>query len=136
MDRANQRLVEKAIQDWNRGDLPAYMQLYSHDVIIHGYAGLEPGFDNVQRFYERWWQGFPGSQLILHDMIGTGDRIACRVVIEGVHSGPFQGVPASGRPISVSTFTILRFADGHCVERWSLADSLALLTQIGALRGA
>jgi hypothetical protein len=34
----------------------------------------------------------------------------------------------------VSGFTILRFSGGRCVERWSLVDSLGLLTQIGALK--
>jgi predicted ester cyclase len=65
-------------------------------------------------------------QLVLKDMISADDKVACRVVIEGTH-------PSSGKAISVSVFTILRFVEGQCVERWSLVDSLTLLTQIGAL---
>jgi steroid delta-isomerase-like uncharacterized protein len=131
----NRRAVEQAIDHWNRGDLARYLRLYTDDVVLHGYAGLEPGFANVRRFYEAWWQAFPASQLVLKDVLTAGDKVACRFFIEGTHSGPFRGIPPSGRPLSVSGFTILRFIDGKCVERWSLVDSLGLLTQIGALGG-
>lgn len=133
---SHREILERAIAAWNRGDLTEYLRLYSDDVVLHGYAGLDPGIANVRRFYEAWWAAFPGSQLILDDAVAAGDKVACRVRIAGVHGGPFQGVPASGAPISVSAFTILRFGDGKCVERWSLVDSLGLLTQIGALSTA
>jgi steroid delta-isomerase-like uncharacterized protein len=133
-DIANREALDRAIVAWNRGDLTQYLRLYSEDVVLHGYAGVEPGIASVRRFYEAWWEAFPASQLILDDAVVAGGRVACRVRITGVHRGPFQGIPPSGSPISVSAFTILRFIDGACVERWSLVDSLALLTQIGALQ--
>jgi len=129
----NRRAVEQAIDNWNRGHLAEYLRLYSDDVVLHGYAGLEPGSANVRRFYEDWWRAFPGSKLVLNDIISTEDKVACRFLIDGTHGGPFQGISPSGKAISVSGFTILRFVNGKCVERWSLVDSLALLTQIGAL---
>ncbi|MGE0363994.1 MAG: ester cyclase [Vicinamibacterales bacterium] len=132
----NQQTLERAIASWNRGDLTQYLRLYSEDVVLHGYAGLEPGLANVRRFYEAWWEAFPASQLVLEDAVVAGDRVACRFQLTGTHLGTFQGVPSSGRSISVSGFTILRFSGGACVERWSLIDSLGLLTQIGALGGS
>ncbi len=132
-EATNLRALEQAIDEWNRGNLAAYLELYGPHAVLHGYAGIGPGLAGVRKFYEDWWQAFPGSQLVLKDMIGSGDRVACRFVIEGRHAGPFQGIPSSGRAVSVSGFTTLRFVEGQCVERWSLVDSLALLTQIGAL---
>jgi steroid delta-isomerase-like uncharacterized protein len=134
-ETSNQRAIEQAIDNWNRGNLPAYLRLYGADVVLHGYAGVEPGLASVRRFYEDWWQAFPGSQLVLKDMVSAGSKVACRFVIEGTHGGPFQGIPSSGKAISVSGFTILRFVEGKCIERWSLVDSLTLFTQIGALGG-
>jgi steroid delta-isomerase-like uncharacterized protein len=132
-ERLNRQAVEQAVAQWNRGDLATYLRLYADDVVLHGYAGLEPGFANVRRFYEAWWRAFPASQLLLKDVIAARDKVACRFFLEGTHTGPFQAIAPSGRPFSVSGFTILRFVDGKCVERWSVVDSLALLTQIGAL---
>jgi len=131
---SNLHALERAIASWNGGDLSRYLTLYSDDVVVHGYADLEPGLANVRRFYEAWWAAFPASQLALDDTVVAGDKVACRFRLTGIHDGVFQGIPASGRPIAVSGFTILRFKDGTCVERWSMVDSLGLLTQIGALR--
>lgn len=132
-ETTNQRAIEQAVDHWNRGNLPEYLRLYAADVVMHGYAGVEPGFVNVQKFYEDWWLAFPGSQLVLKDTVSSGDKVACRLLIEGTHAGPFQGLPSSGKAVSVSGFAILRFVEGQCVERWSLVDSLALLAQVGAL---
>lgn len=131
---SNREALERAVASWNRGDLAQYLRLYGDDVVLHGYTGVEPGIANVRRFYDAWWEAFPASQLILDDTVVAGDKVACRLQITGTHGGPFRGIPASGKLISVSGFTILRFNDGVCVERWSLVDSLGLLTQIGALR--
>jgi steroid delta-isomerase-like uncharacterized protein len=131
-DVSNREGLGRAVASWNRGDLSQYLRLYSADVVLHGYADLEPGIDNVRRFYEAWWAAFPASQLTIEDTVVAGDRVACRFRITGTHGGPFQGIPPSGGSISVAGFTILRFSGGVCVERWSLLDSLGLLAQIGA----
>ena len=61
------------------------------------------------------------------------DRVACRFVVKGEHKGQFQGLPPSGRRFELPGITILRFDGDRCVERWSQADFLSLLQQLGAL---
>jgi predicted ester cyclase len=53
--------------------------------------------------------------------------------MSGIHSGTFLNVPASGRPYVLPGITVLRFAGGKVTERWSSADMLGLLVQVGAL---
>jgi predicted ester cyclase len=53
--------------------------------------------------------------------------------MSGTHAGEFFGVPATGRPVAQPVMTALRFVDGRCVERHSVADLLPVLMQIGAL---
>jgi predicted ester cyclase len=125
--------LERAGRRWNAGDLSGYLQLYDEGVVLHGYAGVEPGLASVRRFYNSFWQAFPGSRLTFEDMFASGDRVACRFVVEGVHAGPFLGVEPTGRSISLPGITILRFRGGRCVERWSQADFLGLLAQLGVI---
>lgn len=125
--------LERAGQRWNAGDLAGYLRLYDEDVVLHGYAGVEPGLASVRRFYEGFWAAFPSSRLVFEDMFASGDRVACRFVVEGVHAGPFLNLEATGRPISLPGITILRFREGRCVERWSQADFLGLMAQLGML---
>ena len=125
--------LERAGQRWNASDLSGYLQLYDEGVILHGYAGVEPGLESVRRFYESFWQAFPGSRLRFEDVFASGDRVACRFVVEGVHAGAFLGLEPTGRRISLPGITILRFCDGRCVERWSQANFLGLMAQLGAV---
>jgi predicted ester cyclase len=51
----------------------------------------------------------------------------------GTHRGGFLSIPPTGRDVSVDGLTILHFRDGLCVERWSQADMLGWLVQLGAI---
>jgi predicted SnoaL-like aldol condensation-catalyzing enzyme len=44
-----------------------------------------------------------------------------------------MGHPASGRPVDVTVFDVMRFEDGLVVEHWGVADQLGLLLQVGAM---
>lgn len=110
-----------------------YLSLYAPDAVIHGYQGLEPGFDGIRRFYEGIWAAFPDARVETHEMITEGDILAMRFTMHATHLGPFQGIPPTGRTITLPGITLLRFANGQCVERWSQADFLGLLIQLGAL---
>ncbi len=129
----NKTALERAIGRWNEGDLSGYLELYDADAVLHGYQGVEPGFEGIRRFYEAFWAAFPGSRITLEDVVSEGDEVACRFVLRATHEGEFNGIPATGKEISLPGITILRFADGKCVERWSQADFLGLLQQLGVV---
>lgn len=129
----NQEVLKRAGLQWNSGSLEGYLTLYDPDVVLHGYVGVEPGFEGVRRFYEGFWAAFPGSTLTFEDTFGSEDKVACRFRLQGTHGGAFQGLPATGRSFELGGITILRFRDGKCVERWSQADFLGLLIQLGAI---
>jgi predicted ester cyclase len=76
--------------------------------------------------------GAASPTLRLDEVIEQGDRIAARFVLVGEHRGLFLGAPATGRPIALPGLTIMHFRAGRVVERWSTADMLGLLAQIGA----
>ena len=78
-------------------------------------------------------EGRPAPDLAFHDALSDGDRYCCRFTMSGVHRGPFLGVPATGRRFSLGGITIMRFAGERVVERWSCADMLGFLVQVGAI---
>ena len=126
--------LQAARGQWNDGNLDGYLRLYHPDVVLHGYAGVGPGFDNVKAFYAAFWSAFPASKLIFEDVFADQhDRVACRFVVKGEHKGQFQGLPPSGGRFELPGITILRFDGDRCLERWSQANFLSLLQQLGAL---
>ena len=130
---ANLAVLHGAVDAWNRQDLDAYLQLYADDAVLSGYAGVDPGKASIRKFYEDLFAAFPASRLHLEDVFAHEDKVVCRFRLTGTQSGPFQGLPPSGRAFELPGITILRFAGGLCVERWSQADFLGLLVQLGAI---
>jgi steroid delta-isomerase-like uncharacterized protein len=129
----NAAAVGRARQQWNAGNLDSYLELYDPDIVFHGLQGVEPGIDSVRGFYQAFWAAFPGCQLDFEDTIAEGDRVAIRFAVRGTHGGDFQGIPATGKSVVIPGMTMLRFQDGKCVERWTQADFLGLLQQLGAI---
>ena len=110
---------------------PSYFDLYADNVVLHGYAGVEPGLDSVKNYYAAFWLAFPDAKLSAGDVVEQGDKVALRFGVSATHLGPFMNMPPTGRPISIEGFTILHFNAGKCVERWAMFDSMALLAQLG-----
>jgi predicted ester cyclase len=110
-----------------------YFDVYSEDVILHGYSGVEPGLDNVRRYYAGIWSVFPDARVIAEDLIETADKVILRFTMTGTHTQPFLGINTTGRSVRIPGMTSLRFEHQKCVERWSVTDSLSLLAQLGGL---
>ncbi len=112
--------------------------MYADDLRFHG---VEPGpldKPSVIAFYEQIWAalgapGRPSPQLDVHEQLVDGDLYSGRFVLSGEHRGDFMGVPATGRPYVLEGITIMRFREGRVVERWTSADFLGLLVQLGAV---
>lgn len=111
----------------------SYFDLYREDAVLHGYAGVEPGLASIKAFYRNAiWSAFPDSKVTVEEAFECGDKLICRFVLTATHQGPFLGVPATGKAIACPGITILRFEGDQCAERWSSADFLGVLMQIGA----
>jgi predicted ester cyclase len=128
----NSAAVERAREAWNAGDLDGYLQLYDDSIKLYGYSPEPLDRTAVRGFYDDIFRAFPGPQLTFHDVFGAGDRIGIVFTMTARHEGEFLGVGPTGREIALDGITVLRFENGKCVERWSQADMLGLLVQLGA----
>jgi steroid delta-isomerase-like uncharacterized protein len=107
-----------------------YFQLYSDDVILHGYQGVRPGLESVKQFYNAFWEVFPDAQVKVEELIEEDDTLVVRFVITGTQQKAFMDVTAVGQWIALPGISILHFRKGRCFERWNCSDSRLLLDQI------
>jgi predicted ester cyclase len=129
--------VEQARQRWNANDLPGYLSLYDERILLHGYSPEPMNKPAAKAFYEQIWVSFgengKAPSLKFFETMQQGELYCCRFALEGKHVGAFMGVAATGRQISLPGITMMRFSADRVVERWSQADMLGLLMQIGAV---
>ena len=128
----NAAIYRAALDRANAGDLAGYLD-YSDDVVFGGVSQEPMEKAGVVAFHENFYAAFPGVQVEVLDLIESGDQLAARLLLSGPHEGPFLGAPASGNDVQLAITTILTMRDGKCVERWSTADMLGLLIQVGAV---
>jgi predicted ester cyclase len=75
---------------------------------------------------------FPDATVTLEDIYAQGDRVAYRLIIRGTHQGAFQGIPPTGKTVTVSFTAIVRIEDGRLVEEWGGLDLFDLRQQLEA----
>jgi predicted ester cyclase len=66
-------------------------------------------------------------------LIVEGDLVVIRETYRLTHQGEFQGLPPTGKDVSVTGTEIYRIVDGKFVEQWVEADMLGLMHQLGIL---
>ncbi|MGY1806569.1 ester cyclase [Blastococcus sp. SYSU D00669] len=130
--------VEEARLRWNAGDMPGYLELYADDLRFHGASPEPMDKASLAEFYRTLWAALgsperPNPQLEFHEALVDGDYYSCRFTVAGEHRGEFLGVPATGRMYVLPGITIMRFRGDRVVERWTTADFLGLMVQIGGV---
>jgi len=119
----SERLAEELISP------EAIFRVPGHSEPMRGPAGYLAIIGMMRR-------GFPDIQWTLEEMIAEGDKVAARFTMRGTHSGPFFGVPPTGKTIAVQAMNFYRLAGGQFVEERGQPDLLGLLQQIGAAPSA
>jgi len=112
------------------GDLAMADGIFSKNLRTNGvHVGVA---GPVGRIRERL-TGFPDLTISIQDMFVSGDKLAVTLMWRGTHSGPYGGVPATGKPVAVRDTAIWHFTGGRVAEIWTLQDQFAFLKQIGYL---
>ncbi len=82
-------------------------------------------------FLGMFMQGFPDLHLEVRDAVADEGMTAQRILFTGTHTGPFRGLPATGREVRFSGIEINRMVDGRVAEHWFQLDALTLFQQLG-----
>lgn len=141
---AHKALVRRVFDDvFNRGDLAAVDELVVLDVVMHSPTLPEPsrGPDGIKQFAAGLRAGFPDLQIVVEDLIVEGDRVAARWrTSRQTHTGPYLGVPPTGRQVTMTGIDIFRIVapedradDGRVGEIWLEIDAMGGMQQMGVV---
>lgn len=121
---------------WNKGNWhPLADQYFAEDIIVHSPRQPEPmrGREDFEELHATLHTAFPDIHFELQEIIGEGDRLACRWTVSGTHEGDYFGFPATGRKMIVEEGEFFRFEDGLVREIWLMPNVIGTMSQLGLL---
>jgi steroid delta-isomerase-like uncharacterized protein len=122
------------IKAFNERDWATEAACRTPDYVAHT-SGVPVPLDSAGwgGFLEAFTTAFPDAQISVADSFGARDLVATRWTISGTHRGDFQGVPPTGRAVTMAGIDISRIVDGKVAEHWAQFDVIGVLHQIGAI---
>lgn len=130
--QAYRRLIEEG---FGKGNLAAVDEIVSADLIEH--EELPPGFPSglpgLKALITSLRTAFPDEKSTIEDITADGDKVWARVRAQATNTGPFMGMPATGKRVNIEAIDICRFAGGKVVEHWGVTDNLAMMQQLGVV---
>ena len=131
----NKSIVRRWVEEgWNKGNLAVVDQVYAPNYVQH-----EPAPETVnssealKQQVGMFLTGFPDLHFTIEDLIAEGDKVVWRLNSKGTQTGPFMGIPATGKTAYVTGIVIFRLENSRIVEGWVNIDSLGLLQQLGVI---
>ncbi|MGH2616470.1 MAG: ester cyclase [Thermomicrobiales bacterium] len=134
MDGSIGRVMQRALEEiMKRGNVEAIDELFASDFAGHDTSGGTFGREEFKEGVLAMLTAFSERRVVIADQFVDGDKVATRWQATGVHSGAFNGIPATGRHVSLTGISIDRIAGGKVVESWEVTDDAGLLRQLGVM---
>lgn len=133
MPEGNEAVVRRLIEEvLNRGQTGLLAEFVAADYVGHDPFGDHYGPEGRRIVVAEYRTAFPDLALTIEDLVAARNTVVWRFTLRGTHTGPFMGVPSTGRGVTATGIAIDRLADGRIAESWMSLDALGLLRQIGA----
>ncbi len=104
-------------------DYQAHMSGAEGPLNAHGWAA----------FMSELSTAFPDAQISIDGAVAERDTVASRWTITATHRATFQGVPPTGKAITMAGVDFSRVVDGKIAEHWAQFDVVGVMQQIGAM---
>jgi len=124
------KLYSDVLVDWNMSLVDG---LIAENFISHDWPkGTPAGPQSFKAFYLKIKAILPDARYQTDDIIAEDDKVVVRWRLLGTQAGEFEGIAATGNPITLSGIAIYRIANDKVQERWVFTDLHLLLQQVAA----
>ena len=130
----NKALARRLHEEWDKKGYSGAVDLLAPDFVAHLPGASQPlNLAAYQQYGGAFDAGFSNTKHTILDQIAEGDKVVTRVSWHATHTGNFQGIPPTGKQVTMTGLNIIRVANGKVPEFWGEFDALGLLQQLGAV---
>ncbi len=76
---------------------------------------------------------FPKYEMFADEITAEGNRVVIRARFKGCHAGEFNGILPTNRNVEFPFVISYDIENGMIVHHWLIADSMALMEQLGVM---
>jgi len=76
---------------------------------------------------------FPKYEMFMDEITAEGNRVVVRARFKGCHAGEFNGILPTNRNVEFPFVISYDIENGKIVHHWLIADSMALMEQLGVM---
>jgi len=109
-------------------------EFLTDNIELHG-SSLAPGLEMVKQWLTMFAAAFPDGYTTIEDMVAEEEKVVARTVFNGTQKAEIQGIPATGKTVSMPGIAIFRMDNGKIAEGWLVNDNLSLMQQLGVTPG-
>ncbi len=126
----HRRLMEEA---FSQGNMDVVDEFIAPGYVHHFPDSPEVvrGPEGMKELMVSFRGAFPDFQGTIEEQVAEEDMMVMRYTASGTHQGELQGIPPTGRRVTVAGFVMSRTAEGKMVESWELYDALGMMRQLG-----
>ena len=127
----NKTLVLQFYKAFDDRNIDQALALLAPNFIAHMVGMPTLDADGFKQFGMSFYLAFSQGQHIFDQVVVADDKVVTCGKFTATHLGEFQGLPPTGKQISLSIMHIDRVANGKIVEHWGQGDALGLMQQMG-----
>ena len=131
----NKALLQRLIQLQMSGDLNTVDQIITPDWVDHNPPLPSPlhGYEGFKQLTMLFRSAFPDMRVEIEDILAEGDKVSARLHLRGTNSGPFMGMPPTGKAVDVTATGIFRVVNGRVSDNWVNLDALKMMQQLDVI---
>ena len=133
--KQREQLVRDHVRYENDGDYEAALATFKHP--RYEYVATDEVYDGSDEVMAHWRElhrAFPDQQIEILSIHASDETVLMEAIARGIHTGPYRGLPPTGRPFEQQFLAIFVFeGDGLVCER-VYYDTATVLQQLGIAR--
>ena len=130
---SNAELIRWSFEQLNRHDIGAVKAIWSADIVDRFPDRTCRGIDEVAGYFETTFAALPDMRIEVISIAEQDDAVFARWRLTGTHSGPVQGIEATGKPITLDGMDHFVLRDGKIVSNFVVFDQMQYSRQLGIL---
>jgi steroid delta-isomerase-like uncharacterized protein len=130
----NKKLVAQLYEAMDAGDGARVQSSYSaHAKFTMSGVPAPMDFNGFMQAAGAFFTAFSQARHVIKTQVAEGDRVSTYLEWHAVHTGPFNGIPASNKPVKIQAISHHRVSNDKITEHIAMIDAIALMQQIGAM---